>query len=332
MIVDVSWSLGEDYEQDYEELSASITRMQIVKGPRSGSEMSFKGVHAYFNPDFVANILCPDGEGKLATILTSSNKELACSEPSSEPAVIETPINTDDDTFQCYFVSKNSKFVLDIEYPDEADWLIGGGEDINDGLIEIGPISDPPITIEAEQQPPVVKIKKESLFSNRIASERPHIFIDEFRQDSLVTKSLLHMTSYDVTAASADLKLEAMDGFDIDENDPISFDDLGKIYKSISRQRILSNVQCPNVHFHAHPDGSTTIHQHKTCQHPTPSLATLDPRRKTSNDSSKVRVRLFFYLSNPTSYKYPIAIWIYRFGVILYTTYLLVDCYELRLS
>ena len=99
-----------------------------------------------------------------------------------------------------------------------------------------------------------------------------------------------------VTAASADLKLEAMDGFDIDENDPISFDDLGKIYKSISRQRILSNVnvQCPNVHFHAHPDGSTTIHKHKSC--PTPSLATLDPRRKTSNDSSKVRVRLLRYI------------------------------------
>ena len=99
-----------------------------------------------------------------------------------------------------------------------------------------------------------------------------------------------------VTAASADLKLEAMDGFDIDENDPISFDDLGKIYKSISRQRILSNVnvQCPNVHFHAHPDGSTTIHKHKSC--PTPSLATLDPRRKTSNESSKVRVRLFRYI------------------------------------
>ena len=79
-----------------------------------------------------------------------------------------------------------------------------------------------------------IRIKKESLFANRIANERPHLFIDEFRQDSLVTKSLLHMTSYDVTAASADLKLEAMDGFDIDENDPISFDDLGKIYKSIS--------------------------------------------------------------------------------------------------
>ena len=82
-----------------------------------------------------------------------------------------------------------------------------------------------------------------------------------------------------------------MDGFEIDENDPISFDDLGKIYKSISRQRILNNVQCPNVHFHAHPDGSTTIHKHKTCAAATtPSLATLDPRRKGSNESSKVRV------------------------------------------
>ena len=44
-----------------------------------------------------------------------------------------------------------------------------------------------------------IRIKKESIFSNRIASERPHIFIDEFRQDSLVTKSLLHTTSYDLT-------------------------------------------------------------------------------------------------------------------------------------
>ena len=69
MIVDVSWSLGADYEQDYEELSASITKMQIVKSATTGSspETSFKGVSAYFNPDFVANILCPDGEGKLTS-------------------------------------------------------------------------------------------------------------------------------------------------------------------------------------------------------------------------------------------------------------------------
>ena len=25
-------------------------------------------------------------------------------------------------------------------------------------------------------------------------------------------------------------------------------------------------VQCSNIHFHAHPDGCTTIHQHKTCR------------------------------------------------------------------
>ena len=45
MVLDVSWSLGEDYEQDYEELSANTTKMQIVKGGpiASGSNMSFKG-------------------------------------------------------------------------------------------------------------------------------------------------------------------------------------------------------------------------------------------------------------------------------------------------
>merc|ERR1712086_1160737 len=227
MIVDVSWSLGEDYEQDYEELSASITRMQIVKAGGSGSETSFKGVHAYFNPDFVSNIQCPDSEGNLATILSNSLKNVP---------KIEFADKGDEDTFQCHFVSKNSKFVVGIEYPDEADWFIGGGDDIEDGLIEVdchAPHQGHTHQVN-EEKPPIVKmdsirIKKESIFSNRIASERPHIFIDE--------------------------------------NDPISFDDLGKIYKSISRQRILSNVnvQCPNVHFHAHPDGSTTIHKHKSC-------------------------------------------------------------------
>jgi hypothetical protein len=42
-----------------------------------------------------------------------------------------------EDTFQCHFVSKNTKFVVGIEYPDEADWFIGGGDDIEDGLIEV---------------------------------------------------------------------------------------------------------------------------------------------------------------------------------------------------
>ena len=103
-------------------------------------------------------------------------------------------------------MSKNSKFVVGIEYPDEADWFIGGGDDIEDGIIEVdchAPHQGHTHQVN-EEKPPIVKmdsirIKKESIFSNRIASERPHIFIDEFRQDSLVTKSLLHMTSYDLT-------------------------------------------------------------------------------------------------------------------------------------
>ena len=50
--------------------------MQIVKAGSSGSETSFKGVHAYFNPDFVSNIQCPDSEGNLATILSNSLKNV----------------------------------------------------------------------------------------------------------------------------------------------------------------------------------------------------------------------------------------------------------------
>ena len=50
--------------------------MQIVKAGGSGSETSFKGVHAYFNPDFVSNIQCPDSEGNLATILSNSLKNV----------------------------------------------------------------------------------------------------------------------------------------------------------------------------------------------------------------------------------------------------------------
>ena len=31
---------------------------------------------------------------------------------------------------------------------------------------------------------------------------------------------------------------------------------------------LLPQVQCPNIHFHAHSDGSTTIHRHKSCKTP----------------------------------------------------------------
>ena len=105
-----------------------------------------------------------------------------------------------------------------------------------------------------------------------------------------MTKSLLDLTSYDTKNEEEDE--DSFDQFD-DFKHPMSFDDLGKIYKSISRSQILSNVQCPNVHFHAHPDGSTTIHQHKSCANP--SMTTLDPRRKTSHGSkSKVRILPIF--------------------------------------
>ena len=54
------------------------------------------------------------------------------------PNIVESvDIQDENDMFQCYFVSKNSKFVMDIEYPDEADWLIGGGDDVHEGLIEV---------------------------------------------------------------------------------------------------------------------------------------------------------------------------------------------------
>ena len=83
----------------------------------------------------MANILCPDGEGKLATI-KSYNMDFTRTD--IVPNIVESvDIQDGGDMFQCYFVSKNSKFVMDIEYPDEADWLIGGGDDVHEGLVEV---------------------------------------------------------------------------------------------------------------------------------------------------------------------------------------------------
>lgn len=248
----VSWC--EDYEQDYEELSClAISKMSAalsVDDPSFFNDRTTSSVQVYFNPHFVSDILCPDGTrpGKLATIL-----------------------NEEEDQRQCYFLTKNTQYVVGIEYP------------------ELLP-SSKPSSLNLKSEEHLFSKKKPSFsFANRISSEKLH-FLDGFRQDSLVTKSLLDMTSY---AHVNELTVEEPD-FDLDnqEEDPISFDDLGKIYKSISRSRILNNVQCPNVHFHAHPDGSTTIHQHKSC--PNPSLATLDPRRKTSSDSKAKVISLDF--------------------------------------
>ena len=65
--------------------------------------------------------------------------------------------------------------------------------------------------------------------------------------DSLVTPSLIHMTSYQQQADDEDGDFEAerdMDAaFEEEEEERMSFDDLGKIYTNISRKRILSKVQ-----------------------------------------------------------------------------------------
>ena len=253
-----SWSLGADFEQSYEELQNPI-KMLI-------NQELFKGVRAYFNEEYVTDILLPDENGDLKTIQQIENIE-------------ETEHQ------QCYFVVQNTDYVVDIEYPDfqVPDYSKAAQDKIDDDFI--------------------LEKAKESLissFASRIASERMNNNLD-IKQDSLVTKSLLDLTSYEV---SNEVKFsKSDDSFEVNDSDnPISFDDLGKIYKSISRSRILSNVgsnQCSNVHFHAHPDGSTTIHQHKSC--PNPSLATLDPRRKNSNESSKAgKVSLLITNTNYT--------------------------------
>ena len=253
-----SWSLGADFEQSYEELQNPI-KMLI-------NQELFKGVRAYFNEEYVTDILLPDENGHLKTI--------------QHIEIIE-----DETHQQCYFVVQNTDYVVDIEYPDfQVPDFSKAQDKIDDDFI--------------------LEKAKESLissFASRIASERMNNNLD-IKQDSLVTKSLLDLTSYEVSN-EVKFRSQTDDSFEVNDSDnPISFDDLGKIYKSISRSRILSNVgsnQCSNVHFHAHPDGSTTIHQHKSC--PNPSLATLDPRRKNSNESSKAgKVSLLITNTNYT--------------------------------
>ena len=89
MSSEYSWSA--DYCQDYEELICHKKSKMPTANP---------DVKIYFNPQFVADILCPDGSGNLATIF---QKEDAKSE------------------YQCYFVAKNSQFVAGIEYPSTEE-------------------------------------------------------------------------------------------------------------------------------------------------------------------------------------------------------------------
>ena len=43
-------------------------------------------------------------------------------------------------------------------------------------------------------------------------------------------------------------------------------------------------VQCSNIHFHAHSDGSTTLHRHKTCRrHSQESIYGFDDEDNNNN-------------------------------------------------
>jgi hypothetical protein len=119
-------------------------------------------------------------------------------------------------------VTKNSDFIVGIEYPDVEGDNAGDNQD--------------DIRIVYEDK------KDNLLFSRMITNERLQT-MDGIRQDSLVTKSLLDMTSYQENNMNTEdqVPFYQEDPEDSSEN-RMSFDDLGKIYKNISRSQILSNV------------------------------------------------------------------------------------------
>ncbi|TRY67059.1 hypothetical protein TCAL_02730 [Tigriopus californicus] len=112
----------------------------------------------------------------------------------------------------------------------------------------------------------------------------------QINADSLVTPSLLNMTSYDANKGVSEEFFEEERHFESSVlNDPthenkMSFDELGQVYTNISRKRILSKVQCSNIHFHAHNDGSTSVHRHTTCRKN--SQAFTDPNNNDNNNTN----------------------------------------------
>ena len=74
------------------------------------------------------------------------------------------------------------------------------------------------------KKPEVVKKKEKLSFAHRILNDRIHS-LDAIRQDSLVTKSLLDLTSYETK--NEPVEDDSFDQFD-DVQHPLSFDDLGK--------------------------------------------------------------------------------------------------------
>lgn len=115
----------------------------------------------------------------------------------------------------------------------------------------------------------------------------------QINSDSLVTPSLLNMTSYDANKGitedffEEERHLESSVLNDPAHENKMSFDELGQVYTNISRKRILSKVQCSNIHFHAHNDGSTSVHRHTTCRKN--SQAFTDPN---NNNSSSINSSL----------------------------------------
>jgi hypothetical protein len=191
------------FEQRYNITTKNIIsdKMHPKPNPRPTSN-SFKGVQVYFDPEYVTDILCSGSTGHLSSILTQPL--------SSKPK------------FQCHFVTKNSDFIVGIEYPDVEGDNAGDNQD--------------DIRIVYEDK------KDNLLFSRMITNERLQT-MDGIRQDSLVTKSLLDMTSYQENNMNTEdqVPFYQEDPEDSSEN-RMSFDDLGKIYKNISRSQILSNV------------------------------------------------------------------------------------------
>ena len=64
-------------------------------------------------------------------------------------------------------------------------------------------------------------------------------------------------------------------------------------------------VQCSNIHFHAHPDGRTTIHNHRTCRKNSSGSGSVNTANGLSNFSQEVEKERYMgvrilspYLSN----------------------------------
>ena len=112
---DKSWSLGEDFEQGYEELSAFVITIPKMPSSHHSQQSVFKGVKAYFNPDFVSDILCPGPSGDLTTILTDDDTNSIDIFDGSANG--EKIMGGEESTYQCHFVTKNENYIVGIEYP-----------------------------------------------------------------------------------------------------------------------------------------------------------------------------------------------------------------------